>query len=98
VTNTGTVDADDVVLGFLVAPGAGTNGVPLQELFGFERVFVPAGQTVTVWLGVSARHLTQVLQDGSRAAAPGAYTVRFGLRESSTLGMGFAEARFTTRD
>ncbi len=98
VTNTGTVDADDVVLGFLVAPGAGTNGVPLQELFGFERVFVPAGQTVTVWLGVNARHLTQVLKDGSRAAAPGAYTVRFGLRESSTLGMGFAEASFATTD
>ncbi len=30
VTNTGTVDSDDVVLGFLVPPGAGTNGVPLQ--------------------------------------------------------------------
>ena len=42
VTNTGTVDADDVVLGFLVPPGAGVNGVPLQTLFGFERVHVPA--------------------------------------------------------
>ena len=51
VTNTGSRDADDVVLGFLVPPGAGANGVPLQELFGFERVFVPAGQTVTVYLG-----------------------------------------------
>ena len=33
VTNTGTVDSDDVVLGFMVPPGAGTGGVPLQALF-----------------------------------------------------------------
>ena len=36
VTNTGPVDSDDVVLGFVVPPGAGQNGVPLQQLFGFE--------------------------------------------------------------
>jgi hypothetical protein len=40
VTNTGTVDADDVVLGFIKPPGSGTNGVPIQSLFGFERVHV----------------------------------------------------------
>ena len=55
VTNTGTVDSDDVVLGFLVPPGAGQGGVPLQELFGFERVHVLAGQTVTVYLGAQVR-------------------------------------------
>jgi pre-mRNA-splicing factor SYF2/beta-D-xylosidase 4 len=48
VTNTGTIDADDVVLGFIKPPGAGTNGVPLQTLFGFERVHVKAGETVQV--------------------------------------------------
>ena len=36
VTNTGKLDADDVVLGFLTPPGAGQNGVPLQTLYGFE--------------------------------------------------------------
>ena len=30
VTNTGAVDSDEVVLGFLVPPGAGMEGVPLQ--------------------------------------------------------------------
>lgn len=45
VTNTGKVDSDDVVLGFLVPPGAGENGVPLQTLFGFERVHVRLFQT-----------------------------------------------------
>ena len=32
VTNTGLVDSDDVVLGFLRPPGAGRGGVPLQQL------------------------------------------------------------------
>ena len=50
VTNTGTVDSDDVVLGFISPPGGGTLGRPLKTLFGFERVHVKAGQTMKVWL------------------------------------------------
>jgi hypothetical protein len=80
VTNTGSVDSDDVVLGFLVPPGAGQNGVPIQTLFGFSRVFVPAGGTVQVWLGVEARSLTRIVRgSGRRVAEPGLYTVRVGV-------------------
>ncbi|CAE8633924.1 unnamed protein product [Polarella glacialis] len=50
MTNTGSRDADDVVLGLLTPPGACQNGVPLKLLFGFERVRVKAGETVTAWL------------------------------------------------
>ena len=91
VTNTGAVDSDDVVLGFLTPPGAGANGVPLQELFGFERVFVPAGQTVTVYLGAQGVRFCQPDAAGVRHALKGEYTVTFGLKESAALGMGFAE-------
>jgi hypothetical protein len=91
VTNTGAVDSDDVVLGFLTPPGAGANGVPLQELFGFERVFVPAGQTVTVYLGAQGVRFCQPDTAGVRHALKGEYTVTFGLKESAALGMGFAE-------
>jgi len=91
VTNTGGTDSDDVVLGFLVPPGAGTNGVPLQELFGFERVHVPAGQTVTVYLGAQGVRFTQAGEDGVRRVLAGEYRVRFGVRESAAGGMGFAE-------
>jgi hypothetical protein len=49
-------------------------------VFGFQRVHVPAGQTVQVWLGVTARDLTQVNAEGVRVALPGPYTVRFGVR------------------
>lgn len=63
VTNTGSMNADDVVLGFLTPPGAGADGVPLQALYAFERVFVPAGQTVTVNLYPSLTDFTQVCAD-----------------------------------
>ena len=95
VTNTGTVDSDDVVLGFLVPPGAGTDGTPLQELFGFERVHVPAGQTVTVYLGAQGVRFTQPdAETGVRRALGGEYKVRFGVRETAAGGMGFAEHTF----
>jgi len=48
VSNTGLVDADDVVLAFASAPGAGQNGIPLQDLVGFERVHVKAGESAVV--------------------------------------------------
>ena len=91
VTNTGAVDSDDVVLGFLVPPGAGVGGVPLQELFGFERVFVPAGQTVTVYLGAQGVRFTQADSEGVRRVLRGVYKVRFGVKETAEQGMGFAE-------
>ena len=93
VTNTGAVDSDDVVLGFLTPPGAGANGVPLQELFGFERVFVPAGQTVTVYLGAQGVRFCQPDTDGVRHVLKGEYTVTFGVKESAALGMGFAQLK-----
>ena len=91
VTNTGARDSDDVVLGFLVPPGAGADGVPLQELFGFERVHVPAGETVTVYLGAQGVRFTQAGADGVRRALGGEYRVRFGVRETAAGGGGFAE-------
>jgi len=94
VTNTGTVDADDVVLGFLIPPGAGKDGVPLQMLFGFERAHVPAGHTVTVWLMPSLLDFTQVDAQGMRYALDGVYTVRFGVPETAPFGQGFTEDMF----
>ena len=91
VTNTGAVDSDDVVLGFLTPPGAGVDGTPLQELFGFERVFVPAGQTVTVYLGAQGVRFTQAGKDGVRRVLPGEYTVTFGVKETAAGGMGFSQ-------
>ena len=93
VTNSGKMDADHVVLGMLKPPGAGTNGVPLQTLWGFERVHVKAGETVTVDLYPALLDgFGSVLDaDGRRVARAGTYAVRFGVPEAAEKGMGFAE-------
>ena len=59
VTNTGEVDSDDVVLGFLVPPNAGKDGMPLQTLYAFERVHVKAGASVMVNMCVDYASLSE---------------------------------------
>jgi len=92
VTNTGGKDADDVVLGFLTPPGAGQYGIPLQTLFGFERVHVKAGETVTVWMYPAITDFAQASVDGRLTPLLGAYAVHFGVPETAAHGMGFVEA------
>lgn len=96
VTNTGDVDADDVVLGLLKPPGGGANGVPLQTLFGFERVHVKAGETVSVYIYPSLVDFTQVGPDGARRVLGGDYTVAFGVQETVAHGMGYVEHKLAT--
>jgi len=90
VTNTGNVDADDVVLGFITPPDAGKDGIPLKYLFGFERVHVPKGQTVSVFLYPSLSDFTFVNSDGVRVPLSGKYKVSFGVEETFEFGQGFA--------
>lgn len=94
VTNTGVMDADDVVLGFLTPPGAGKDGVPLKTLFAFERVHVPAGKMVSVFLYPSFTDFA--IADGATgkmAAAPGDWKVSFGVEETAKGGGGYLAAR-----
>ena len=91
VTNTGSVPADDVVLGFLTPPGAGVGGVPLQTLFGFERVHLAPGASTTVTLYPAHADFAQVGRDGVRRAHPGEYVAKFGVRETAAHGGGYAE-------
>lgn len=91
VTNTGDVDSDEVVLGFLRPPGAGMNGVPLQQLFGFERVYLKAGASQLVNLYPEMHDFSQVDRQGQRYELSGDYTVAFGVKESG----GYAEHSFT---
>ena len=93
VTNTGERDADDAVLGFIVPPNAGEDGTPLQSLFGFERVHVPAGETVSVFLYPGLGEFAETRRDGSRAARAGEYTVRFGVAAAAEHGQGFVETK-----
>jgi hypothetical protein len=85
VANEGPVDTDEVVLGFVVPPGAGAGGLPLRELFAFERVHVRAGEAVAVALTLSARDLVFLDARGARFAPSGAYRVEFGVREGGAF-------------
>lgn len=81
VSNTGSRDAEDVVLGFLVPPDAGRDGQPLKVLFGFERVFVPAGGNVTAFLYPQLRDFLAVDRRGRRELRRGTYAVHVGIPE-----------------
>merc|ERR1711939_989571 len=97
VTNTGKMDADDVVLGLMTPPGAGQDGVPLQTLFGFERVHVKAGTSVVVNIYPEYSQFAQVDIDGVQKPHPGEYKIRFGLQEAEQLGMGYAEVKLMAK-
>ena len=75
VTNTGNVDSAVAVLAFSTPPGAGVNGVPLKQLFGFEKVFLRVGATATVFFGMTARDLTLVDTDGDRYVGEGTWSL-----------------------
>lgn len=90
-----------------IAYTAGTGGVPLQTLFGFARAYVPAGQTVNVWLGLTARDLTRVVPASAesqasidadlnviRVAQAGKYGIRIGVRGPNTQESEIAELEF----
>ena len=93
VTNTGDKDADDTVLGFLIPPDAGKDGIPLKILFGFQRVHVKAGATETVWLYPNMLDFAIVGREGHFKLHPGEYRVHFGLPETVPFGMGFVEEK-----
>ena len=90
------MDADDVVLGMMTPPAAGVGGVPLQQLFGFDRVHVKKGETKTVYLYPSLAEFTQVDAKGVRRVHPGTYTFSFGLADTAAQGMGFAQHSVVT--
>jgi len=96
VTNTGAMDADDVVLGFLKPPGAGEDGVPLQSLFGFERIHVKAGETVQVYLYPDLTDFSQVDESGALYSLSGEYEVFFGVSSTSEFGMGYVHAGYVS--
>jgi len=91
------VDADDVVLGFMTPPGAGENGVPLQTLFGFERIHVKAGESVNVNLYPELTDFTLTTLEGTKQPAAGDWTIKFGVQETAPHGQGYAEVKLTTQ-
>jgi len=84
VTNTGAVDGAEVVQVYVKAPGAGNGIIPKQELRGFARVEVPAGQTRTATVKIELKDLAAIdkstttgdgFYGGRRVLTPGNYEI-----------------------
>jgi beta-glucosidase len=72
VTNTGTVNGDEVVEAYLKTPQP--NG-PIHSLAGFQRVNIPAGESREVAIAFDPRSLSSVDDQGNRAILPGKYSL-----------------------
>jgi len=69
VTNTGSMDADEVVQ--LYATHMDMEDVPIRELVGFQRVHVQKGKMKTVTFQLEDRSLSIVTNEGRRTLAQG---------------------------
>jgi beta-glucosidase len=69
VTNTGTMDADEVVQ--LYAARKDIQGSPIRNLVGFQRIHLAKGKTQKVSFQLDDRRLSTVDAKGQRAVVPG---------------------------
>lgn len=69
VTNTGGMDADEVIQ--LYAKRNGVKGSPIRTLVGFQRIHIPKGKTQKVTFKLDERDLSTVDNNGQRAVVPG---------------------------
>lgn len=76
VTNSGSVDGDEVVQLYLSHPGE--KDAPIRALARFDRVHLKAGETKTVSFTLDSRALSTVNADGSRTVKPGKVNIWLG--------------------
>ena len=76
VTNTGTMDADEVVQ--LYASRTDIQNSPIRTLVGFERIHLRKGETKKITFQLDDRSLSTVNAAGQRTVVPGAVTLWVG--------------------
>ncbi|KAH7676325.1 Xylan 1,4-beta-xylosidase protein [Dioscorea alata] len=69
VTNTGTMDGDDVVMLYSSAPH-GIIDAPIKQLVGFQRVFVPAGKTVNATFSLKSCTALSIVTSSAYIVVP----------------------------
>ena len=69
VKNTGAMDAEEVVQVYVSHPDH--EGSAIRTLVGFQRVFIPAGESENVFFELDAEKLSLVNRDGERQIIPG---------------------------
>jgi beta-glucosidase len=74
VTNTGKVDAEEVVQ-LYISKDAREADDPIASLRAFKRLKIPAGQQATAAFTLDAAAFETVNRDGTPVLVPGAYTL-----------------------
>jgi beta-glucosidase len=77
IKNAGTVDGYETVQ-LYVRDDVSSCVTPVRQLKGFQKVFVQAGETVTVTLPLDISGLYVVHEDGTEAVEPGTFTIMVG--------------------
>jgi beta-glucosidase len=80
VTNTGSVNGDDVVLAYIKPPQVlhDAETPPIKQLFGFERVNLNVGETKQVFFPLNIESILTIGRDGSKWLHPGEYQILIG--------------------
>lgn len=103
VTNTGAMDADEVVQLYATHPDV--QDAPIRSLVGFKRIHLPKGSSQTVTFELDERSLSTVNQQGERSVQPGNVQLwvgggqpeqRAGLKPASGLSANFSITRGKT--
>ena len=84
VTNTGQRDGDEVVLLYAVPP-AGLESAPLQNLRGYQRVHLRAGESTSLHFELTSHDLAFGQADGTMGTAAGEWQLRVGSANATKL-------------
>jgi len=71
-------DGAETVMLFLASPNAGNDGEPIQTLVAFEKINVPAGQTVVTDLEINSQFFALASLTGERSVAKGVWKLWVG--------------------
>ena len=98
VTNTGTMNGDDVVLAYIKPPQILHEGQspPIRQLFVFERIHLSVNETKQVFFPLNTKALFIIGQDASKWLRPGQYHIFIGAQRMFTIelcSMGTIELR-----
>ena len=87
VTNTGSMEGDDVILAFISQPATPLKDQisPIKQLFGFERVHLNVNESAQVFFPLHVSALLTIAHDGSKWLQPGLYQILIGQKLMHTI-------------
>lgn len=87
VTNTGSMNGDDVVLAYVKPPQIlhDSETPPIKQLFGFQRINLNVGETKQIFFPLNVEILFTIHRDGSKWIHPGEYNILIGYQQMFTI-------------